>query len=201
MSALTSLYETTDGWIAITALREAHWTALKGALAPALDSADFASGEARRRNDKALRAALAAAFKARPAAEWRVALDKAGVPAEVSDPTFGQKLHDDPEFRRRNWTAGYRQELVGYFEHFGLLYDFSETPGVIQGPPLVIGERTREILTELGYSAARIAELHAAKAVGVWEPGQPILVGPRRFIGYKPKPEAQVPTVPAQAAE
>jgi hypothetical protein len=72
---------------------------------------------------------------------------------------------------------------------------------VIQGPPLVIGERTREILTELGYSAERIAELHAAKAVGVWEPGQPILVGPRRFIGYKPKPEAQVATVPAQAAE
>jgi len=188
MSALNSLYETADGWIAVVALREAHWTALKAVLgAPALEARDFADDAARRRNDKALRAALAQAFKARPAAAWRQALDAAGVPAEVSDPTFGLALFDDPEWSRRHWTAAYRQELVGMFEHFGLLYDFSETPGVIQGPPLVIGDKTHEVLTELGYSPERIAELAAAKAVGVWEPGQPILTGPKRFIGYRPK--------------
>jgi len=201
MWALNSLYETADGWIAVVALREQDWAGLKGVLkAPALDAPDFATIEGRRKNDKALRAALAGAFKARPADDWRDALDAAGVPAEVSDPAFGLGIHDDPEWRRRQWTVGYRQELVGQYEHFGLLYDFSDTPGVIQGPPLVIGEKTREILAELGYAPERIAELHAAKAVGVWEPGQPILVGPKRFIGYKPK-AAATPAEPAQAAE
>jgi crotonobetainyl-CoA:carnitine CoA-transferase CaiB-like acyl-CoA transferase len=202
MWALNSLYETADGWIAVVALREADWAALRGVLkATSLDAADFATADARRTNDKALRTALAKAFKARPAAEWLHALDNAGVPAEVSDPTFGVRLHDDAEFRRRNWTVGYRQELVGVFEHFGLLYDFSETPGVIQGPPLVIGDGTKAIMSELGYTPERIAELHAAKAVGAWEPGQPMLTGPKRFIGYKPKAGAAQPTGAQQAAE
>jgi crotonobetainyl-CoA:carnitine CoA-transferase CaiB-like acyl-CoA transferase len=198
MSALSSLYETADGWIAVVAETNAHWTALKAALkAPALDAAAFADAEGRRKNDKALRAALAAAFKARSAMNWRQALDAAGVPAEVSDPAFTLSLHDDPEFRRRNWTVGYRQELVGWFEQTGLLFDFSETPGVIQGPPLVVGEYTREVLRELGYSDTEIAALHEAKVAGAWKSGEPLIVGPRRFIGYKPDAAA---AKPAQAA-
>jgi len=108
------------------------------------------------------------------------------VPAEVSDPTFGQRLHDTPWYRERGWTVRYDQALVGRFEQFGLIFDFSETPGVVQGPPLVIGERTRDILGELGYTPAEISELAAEKVVGVWSPGEPLVQGPRRFLGYKP---------------
>ena len=41
----------------------------------------------------------------------------------------------------------------------GLLFDFSETPGRVQGPPLIVGQHSREILAELGYSAEQIEEL------------------------------------------
>ena len=54
-------------------------------------------------------------------------------------------------------------------------------------------------MTELGYSAERIAELHTAKAVGVWAPGEPLISGPRRFIGYK-NPADQAPAQPAATA-
>jgi crotonobetainyl-CoA:carnitine CoA-transferase CaiB-like acyl-CoA transferase len=186
MSALNSLYETDEGWIAIVVPNDVAWAALKGLLAaPALESEAFANAQARGVNDKTLRAALAEAFRGRPAAAWRDALDTAGVPAEVSDPGFGQRLHDDPLFRERRWTVGYRQELVGWFEQTGLLFDFSDTPGVIQGPPLIVGEYTRQVLSELGYSEAQIVELAEAKAVGLWAPGQPLIAGPRRFFGLK----------------
>ena len=32
-----------------------------------------------------------------------------------------------------------------------MLFDFSETPGRIAGPPLVVGDSTRDILREAGY--------------------------------------------------
>jgi crotonobetainyl-CoA:carnitine CoA-transferase CaiB-like acyl-CoA transferase len=188
MSALDSLYDTADGWIAVVAVTEGNWASLKAVLGDqALDAESFASAEARRKNDKALRAALRSAFRRKSAIAWREALDAAGVPAEVSDPGFGQRLHDDPELRRRKWTVGYRQELVGWFEQVGLLFDFSETPGVVERPPLVVGECTREVLEELGYSTEAIAALSAEKVAGVWESGQPLLTGPRRFMGYKPE--------------
>jgi crotonobetainyl-CoA:carnitine CoA-transferase CaiB-like acyl-CoA transferase len=55
-------------------------------------------------------------------------------------------------------------------EQFGLLFDFAETPGVVQGPPLVPGQDTRAILQELGYDDARIDALCEAKSVLDWRP-------------------------------
>jgi crotonobetainyl-CoA:carnitine CoA-transferase CaiB-like acyl-CoA transferase len=190
MTALSCLYETADGWIAIVAMTDQHWGALKGALnAPALGSADFATAQGRRTNDKALRSVLAEAFKARTAADWLALLDAAGVPAEINDPEFAKRLHWDPAMIEAGLTASYRHALVGQFHNMGLMFNLSETPGKVQGPPLTVGERTHEVLAELGFSDERIAELAAAKVAGVWKPGEPLISGPRRFIGYKPPPE------------
>jgi crotonobetainyl-CoA:carnitine CoA-transferase CaiB-like acyl-CoA transferase len=193
MAALDSLYETADGWLALVVATEAQWQALKRVMDnPALDDAAFADAKSRLDSDKPLRAALQAQFLTRPGAEWFSLLDAAGVPVEISDPTFGQRLHDMEEFRRRNWTVGYRHELVGMFEQMGLAFDFSDTPAIVQRPPLVVGECTREVLRELGYSDTRIDALHEAKVAGVWTPGEPLLMGPRKFMGYKQAPEKSV---------
>lgn len=204
MAALDSLYQTADGWLALVVAKDGEWQALKGVMGlPGLDDARFADARARLANDKALRALLQEQFLARPAAEWFAALDGAGVPVEISDPEFGRKIHDDVDFRRRNWTVGYRHELVGMFEQMGLAFDFSDTPAVIQRPPLVVGECTREVLREMGYSDEKIDELHDAKIAGVWNPGEPLLSGPRRFMGYKPAEEksvAESATAPASQA-
>jgi len=45
------------------------------------------------------------------------------------------------------------------------LFDFSETPGRVSGPPLVPGQDTRTILDELGYDDEQIDKWLASGVV------------------------------------
>jgi crotonobetainyl-CoA:carnitine CoA-transferase CaiB-like acyl-CoA transferase len=161
-SALHGLYETADGWLTIAAVTDDHWTALTRVLGDgALNStAEFADAAARRANDAALRKELEAIFLKRSALELRTALDAAGIPAEISDPDFSRGVFDDADLIARRWVTSYPQPLVGKFEQTGLGVDLSDTPGVIQGPPLTVGAQSRQILAGiLGYGNDEIDEL------------------------------------------
>jgi crotonobetainyl-CoA:carnitine CoA-transferase CaiB-like acyl-CoA transferase len=50
-------------------------------------------------------------------------------------------------------------------EVLGLLYDLDDTPGLIQGPPLVPGQDSRKVLADLGYDEERIDKLIATGVV------------------------------------
>jgi crotonobetainyl-CoA:carnitine CoA-transferase CaiB-like acyl-CoA transferase len=47
----------------------------------------------------------------------------------------------------------------------GLCFDLSDTPGVIQGPPVWPGQNSRAILAELGYTADEAGKLIESGAV------------------------------------
>ncbi len=199
IAALYSLYETADGWIAIAAVTDEAWAALQDTLdLPELRGERFATKEARYTNDKALRTILREAFRSRTAIQWRDQFDSVEVPCEVSDPTFGQNVYDKAWMRERGWTVSHRQPLVGQFDQFGRIIDFSETPGIIQGPPIVLGDSTAQILDELGYGAEQVERMHEAKIVGVWSEGQPLLEGPRRFMGLKPSTYEKAEETPGE---
>jgi crotonobetainyl-CoA:carnitine CoA-transferase CaiB-like acyl-CoA transferase len=55
---------------------------------------------------------------------------------------------------------------VGQLGQIGLAFDFSETPGRIQGPPLIVGDRTRAILTSVGYTQEEV-DLLCAEGVAL----------------------------------
>jgi crotonobetainyl-CoA:carnitine CoA-transferase CaiB-like acyl-CoA transferase len=160
-SATNRLYETREGWLCIVAVSEPEWTRLCGALGLAALATDarFASAAARAKNDATLAPLIEARMRERTAAQWFEVLDAAQVPCEISDPRFSLGVHDDPEFQKRGWVAAYQHPFVGRLNQIGLLFDFSETPGRVQGPPLVVGQHSREILAELGYSPEQIEEL------------------------------------------
>jgi crotonobetainyl-CoA:carnitine CoA-transferase CaiB-like acyl-CoA transferase len=168
--ALNRLYETKDGWLCIVVPTDEHWERLCAALDLAALTADsrFTTASDRTRNDTALCDILEAAFRKKSAAEWFRLLDHGGVPCEISDPNFSDGLHDDPEMIKRKWVVSYPQYYVGKLNQTGLLIDFSDTPGCIQGPPLVVGEQTEAIMTELGYSAADIEVLARDRVIAVW---------------------------------
>jgi crotonobetainyl-CoA:carnitine CoA-transferase CaiB-like acyl-CoA transferase len=162
-SALYGLYRAADGWLCLAALTEPHWTALCDTVGrPELAVDDrFATPGARRRHDPELRADLAAVFAEGAAAEWFKILDAAGVPCELTSTDFVHGLFDDPEWRDKGWVTTYEHGRVGRMDVFGLLFDFSETPGRIAGPPPLVGEHTNDILAEVGYTADETATLLA----------------------------------------
>jgi crotonobetainyl-CoA:carnitine CoA-transferase CaiB-like acyl-CoA transferase len=164
------LYETQDDWICVVAATEAHWDALLLALGVPELAAAYPDAAARAAGDAALSEALAAKFKTGPAADWMAKLDAAGVPAEISSATFSRALFDDAELRERRWTVDYQHPVVGKLEQIGLLYSLSETPGVVQSGPLMVGDNTEAILKELGYDKDRIDALLAQNVIGVWPP-------------------------------
>jgi crotonobetainyl-CoA:carnitine CoA-transferase CaiB-like acyl-CoA transferase len=101
----------------------------------------------------------------RTAGDWFAELDGAGVPCEVADDSFVLSMFDDPELRAKGWVTSYEQPLVGRMDVAGLLWDLDDTPGVVQGAPLVPGQHTRSILERLGYDEDRIGKLLANGAV------------------------------------
>ena len=147
------LYETADGWLCVAAVDRRTQRAALG---------DRARG--RRASPPTPRSTRSSPRSARAApTQWFAALDAAGVPCEVSTPDFVLDLFDDPEMIEKGWVTKYRHPIVGDMDVIGLLFDLSETPGVVQGPPLVPGQDTRAILAELGYDDDRIDKLAAAR--------------------------------------
>jgi crotonobetainyl-CoA:carnitine CoA-transferase CaiB-like acyl-CoA transferase len=146
------LYETADGWLCVAAVDQVQRRALAALLGvAAVDNVAFDAFEPM--------------FASRSAREWAEVLDAAGVPAEVSDPDFVLALFDDPGMIERGWVTSYDHPVVGRMDAFGLLADFSETPGVVQGPPFLAGQHSREILAETGRDDDAIAALLASGAV------------------------------------
>jgi crotonobetainyl-CoA:carnitine CoA-transferase CaiB-like acyl-CoA transferase len=170
-SATHRLYQTRDGWLCVVLDADVQWDRFCVAMELQAVAADprFVDAAARAHNDAALAAILEARFRERSAADCFALLDRAGVPCEICDPNFSRRLHDDPEFARAGWVVSYRHPFVGKLDQIGLLFNLSETPGRVQGPPLVVGQHSREILAELGYPAQQIEEL-CKDCVLAWSP-------------------------------
>jgi len=167
-SAGHRVYETKKGWLCFVLVTQEHWDELFTVLrAPKLVIDDhFATHEARKKNDADLAAFIAERLKSHTAQEWFAQLDAAGVPCEVVSEDFSRTLHDDAEFQKRKWVVSYPHPVVGKLDQVGLLCDLSDTPGVIQGRPLIVGENTQEILKDLGYTDEQIKTMEEQFAIG-----------------------------------
>jgi crotonobetainyl-CoA:carnitine CoA-transferase CaiB-like acyl-CoA transferase len=166
-NALYRLYKASDGWLCIAAVDERHWANLCTALGRTdlVDDPRFVTAGERAAHDRDLVHILESAFSGRPVEElWRT-LDDCGVPSEVSSPDSILRFFDDPAVAERQWLARFEDPLGGATTAIGLLADLSETPGTIWGPPLVVGDHTRDILAELGYDPEQIDKLCAQGTV------------------------------------
>jgi crotonobetainyl-CoA:carnitine CoA-transferase CaiB-like acyl-CoA transferase len=172
LTALYGLYDTADGWICLAVLTDEDWRRLHDLLPDALGDPRFATAALRSANDSALRETLEQAFKARTALEWQKEFEARKIAAEFVNPTFGINLHDDPEMRRREWVVSFDHPEVGRLDQIGNVFELSRTPGVIQSRPLMVGEETRSVMKELGYSDAEIDAMDKDNAVITWVPGQ-----------------------------
>jgi crotonobetainyl-CoA:carnitine CoA-transferase CaiB-like acyl-CoA transferase len=162
--ALYRLYRTYDGWIQLAAVGPGHFEALCKSLGCAELATDhrFSSAADRMRNRKALEEELAPHFAAKTSQQLSLSLDAAGVPNEIpSDTHSGETFLHDEENLRLGLAVAYEHPILGELRQFGLLVNFSETPGRVAGPPPMVGEHSLEILGSIGIDAESAARLRA----------------------------------------
>lgn len=159
--ALRRLYRTADGWLCLAASDD-QWSGLVAAVGGSLGKDDrFADSLARRQHDEALSAVLADVFASRSGAGLVADLESCGVTAALSDSDFVGRFFDDPENHARGWAASHRHRDLGRLDSIGALFDFSGHRLKMRGGPLIPGQDTAEILSELGYSDQEVDALLA----------------------------------------
>lgn len=161
LSAPYQALPTGDGWINIGAANQANWQRLVEVLdMPELaEDARFLDNAARMKNLPALIALLTARFRTRTTADWMARLEAASVPAGPVL-SIGEMLND-PQVRARAMVVDVDHSRVGKMQTLGAPVKFSATPGGVRRAAPLLGEHTREILKEYGYSDVEIAALIA----------------------------------------
>ena len=159
----TGVFETSDGYLNLAAIGQTMWKRLCEALeVPHLvQEPGFGSDPERVQNRSRVNAAIGAAFKTRTTADWTERLLKAGVPC---GPIYSvDHMFEDPQVKHLGIARTMHHPELGDIEVVGLPIQFSRYPrneGPLNPAPHQ-GDQTDMILTGLGYSPERIAQLRA----------------------------------------
>ncbi len=78
------------------------------------------------------------------------------------------EVAEDPQVRHNGMIQTVQHPVLGAIDVTGLPLHFDKTPGAVQSHPPMLGEHTREILTELGYSDAEVTSFVGSKVAGEW---------------------------------
>ncbi|MBV9829668.1 MAG: CoA transferase [Alphaproteobacteria bacterium] len=161
--ATNSCYEAKDGLLMIGAsnLRQQKrlWTVLEH---PEMVKANNEARVTDREREEAL---LADIIRTRTADEWEVWFQARHVPA-ARVRTMAEATHD-PHFATRNVFHRFAS-APGVDGAFGVplaAFKFAHGGPSIETPPPVMGAHTGEVLAELGYSEAEIADFRAGRVV------------------------------------
>ncbi len=161
------LYQAGDGgWFFLACGNQSFWLKLCELLGrPDLaEDPRFGSWMARLEHGEALTPILEAAFTTKPCDEWLKLLAAHDIPAARVQ-TLADFMND-PGVAHHRMVVTYEHPEVGTLTLMGIPITFSETPGRDAGAPPTLGQHTNQILIELGYSSAAIADLTARGGVG-----------------------------------
>lgn len=161
--ATVASYQCQDGrYINIITIQERQWQAMCRVLdiEHLLSDPEFASNTARGRRRAELFPLLEGIFGTRPSGEWLTLLQEAGVPC---GPTLSRsELFDDPQIVANTLAAEVRYPGVGSLQVLGSPVVMSATPVRVGTATPQLGEHTRQVLEEAGFSQQELAELARA---------------------------------------
>jgi crotonobetainyl-CoA:carnitine CoA-transferase CaiB-like acyl-CoA transferase len=153
------IYETADGYMTVAALTDRQWAGLaRVAGRPEwLEDDRFKTPALRQKNIDARLELTQQALLTRPAAEWLERLTAAGVPC---GPVLTRnQVIRHPQVTALGLVVETKHPRAGRLRQTRAAARFSQTPPEIRRGAPALGEHTQEVLAELGYSAAEIAEL------------------------------------------
>lgn len=156
LTAPYQAFRASDGWINIGGANQANWERIADVLGHPewRDDARFRDNSARMQNLQALTDAMDSVLATRTRDEWIAAFDAAGVPVGPVN-TIGEAL-EHPQTLARNMVVDLVHPQAGPTKALGCPVHFSETPTQITRPAPMLGEHSRELLKEYGYSDAEI---------------------------------------------
>src|ERR1019366_699555 len=130
-----------------------------------LKDSRFSTIDARLANNDALDAAIVARCRCFDADELMsrlIAADVLTAPVNAVD-----EVAKDPQILHNDMIVTIDHGRLGPITVTGVPMQFNRTPRRVRLPPPAKGEHTREVLTELGYTPDRIAELVSGGAIAV----------------------------------
>ena len=164
LSAPYQAFRAADGWLTIGGANQANWQRLARVLgAPQwIDDARFRTNADRMKNLEALVALMSERLKTRRAREWIVALEAEGVPCGPINSIA--EMAADAQTAAREMVVQLEHPRAGRTRALGLPIKLSATPGKVSRPAPLLGEHTREVLAEFGFSPAEVEALIAEGA-------------------------------------
>jgi crotonobetainyl-CoA:carnitine CoA-transferase CaiB-like acyl-CoA transferase len=160
-AAPSGVFKTQDGSINIAANKQEQWEAVAEELGlPELKTdSRFQKRDIRKKNRKELTPLLEAKLTQKPTKHWVEVLNKRGVPS--GEILSLQDALAQEQIRYRETIATVNAEGIGELKLFNLTAKFEKTPGRVELSPPRLGEHTEAILSEVGFSEEKIADLKA----------------------------------------
>ena len=164
LSAPYQALRTSDGHITIGAPNQSNWQRMCQAIGrqDLLEIEKYSDNAGRLLNREALEKDLEETFGTRTTAQWCEILDQAGVPA---GPIYNMaQVWEDEQVQARDMDVTLEHPKVGKTRNIGLAAKLYGSPGKIHSPAPLMGQHTREVLAETGFSDDEIDSLIASGA-------------------------------------
>ncbi|SHM73033.1 Crotonobetainyl-CoA:carnitine CoA-transferase CaiB [Roseovarius litoreus] len=158
-------FRTADGWINVGAANQRNWLRFLEVIgAPELgEDPRFANNHDRMQHLAELESILNEKLATQTTATWLDRMEKAGLPAgPVLDIL---EMQADPQALARDMIVELDHPSAGPVKTLGHPVKFSETPASIRGAAPVLGQHSREVLSEAGYDGETIDAMISAGAV------------------------------------
>ena len=158
-SAPYQALKTKDGHINVGAPNQSNWERFANAIerSDLVTRNEFKDNASRLVNRESLERELELTLTTKNSSEWLEVLEKSGVPA---GPILNiSEVWNDPQVEARNMKVTLDHPTAGKITNIGLAAKLYSTPGRINTPAPLLGEHTREILVDAGYSKKNIEDL------------------------------------------
>ena len=158
-SAPYQALKTKDGHINVGAPNQSNWERFASAIerTDLVTRNEFKDNASRLINRESLEVELELTLTTKSSGEWLEVLEKGGVPA---GPILNvSEVWNDPQIQARNMEVTLDHPTAGKIKNIGLAAKLYSTPGRITKPAPLLGQHTREILMNAGYSKKNIEAL------------------------------------------